>query len=109
MAANHPTDSSRDPLARISSQRSQTAPMNTAEELIANFRDSPTKKINPRLKHSVTSLICSEQSKLLILMCDGAQLNSDVRTLNCAYKIFLKPTVQQYIASVESSATFKKS
>ena len=50
----------------------KTASMNTASELIKNVQDSPTKKIDTKLKRNVIRLIRSERAKLLKVECDGA-------------------------------------
>ena len=55
--------------------------MNTAAELIKYAQGSPTKQIDPKLKHSVTRLIRSERAKLLKAECDGAELTSDIGSL----------------------------
>ena len=45
----------------------KTAPMNTSSELIKNVQDSPTKKIDQKLKKSVELLIQRELSKILTM------------------------------------------
>ena len=45
----------------------KTAPMNTASELIKNVQDSPTKKIDPKLKESVARLIPHDVPNFLLL------------------------------------------
>ena len=75
--------------------------MNTAAELLKNVQASPTKQIDPKIKHSVTSLIRRERAKLLKVECDGMELTSDIGSLRrLADKNFLKPAVQQHIAGV---------
>ena len=55
----------------------KTAPMNTASKLNKNVQDSPTKKIDLKLKKSVAQLIRRERSKILTVECEGVVLNSD--------------------------------
>ena len=73
-AANHATDHAKFLIhdkQDLIRNTVKTVPMNTASELIKNVQDSPTKKIDPKLKESIARLIRHERAKLLTIVCDG--------------------------------------
>ena len=79
--------------------------MNTASELIKNVQDSPTKKIDPKLKESVARLIRHERAKLLTVVCDGVELNGDMGSLKTLVdKIFIKDAILAHIHGLSIGA-----
>ena len=83
----------------------KTAPMNTASELIKNVQDSSTKKINPKLKESVACLFRHECAKLLTVVCNGVELNSEISSLKTLVdKIFIKDAILAHIHGLSIGA-----
>ena len=86
----------------------KTVPMNTASALIKNIQDSPTHKIDPKLKESVARLFRHERSQFLTVVCDGVELNtvnSDIcSSKTLVDKIFIKDAIWAHIHGLSIGA-----
>ena len=81
----------------------RTAPMNSASELIKSTQDSPTKRIDPKLKKSVARLVRRERAKSRTVVCEGAALDLESHK-QLADTNLSAPAVQAHVAGVESGA-----
>ena len=109
-AANHATDHAKfliEDKQDLIRNTVKTVPMNTTSELIKNVQDSPTKKIDPKLKESVARLIRHERAKLLTIVCDGEKLTSDIGSLKtlCRQNLHQGRNTGTHTLPVHSCAT----
>jgi hypothetical protein len=79
------------------------APQQTASELMRNIQNSPTKKIDPRLKTSVQRLIYKERKKLNSVILDDIEITDEIAPLQeYTSKIWISQALKIHKAGVRS-------